>query len=480
MKKNYMKTLFIALLFLGIRTANSQCSANFIYTIGGSGNVTFTSTSVGTTSNTIYNWTFGDGNYATNFNNIFANNVYSSNGTFVVNLFIYDTISVSTCSAGISQTINISNAACGGTASFSGYPGSGGVYNYYSTSTGIAPNSTYFWNFGDGNTLNSGTTGNSAHTYTASGNYSVTMVVTDPLSICSYTTVQTISVTVASCSLTASYTYTNGAAGYVYFVSTSTITSGTTNYYWNFGDGFYGSGVATNHTYASNGIYNVQLQIYDSISFACSSNLTQTITISNVPCVAVSSFSVTKDSSVAFTWKAWPAYSPNILAASWNWGDGNTSLGLYPSHTYSAAGMYSICLSVTVSCTTGTLSSTTCVNSNIYKMIAGTGSASMVYINVINASAAGIKEVKSSALITNLYPNPNNGNFTIDISNIDAALKDLELNLYNVIGEKVFNSHLNPLNGKVSSDLNLETLPNGTYFVKIQGMSKTNKVVIMR
>ena len=112
-------------------------------------------------------------------------------------------------------------------------------------------------------------------------------------------------------------------------------------------------------------------------------------------------------------------------------------------------------------------------------MIGGYEAASMVYINVIN-TATGISETKNTTLITNLYPNPNNGNFTIDVSNIDISLKDLALNLFNVIGEKVYTSHLTPINGKVRSDLSLETLPNGTYFVKVPGQNKAQKIIIMR
>ncbi len=477
MKKIYIKTILAALLFLGFKTTNAQCVANCTFAIGTGGAVTFTSTSTGTSSNTVYYWTFGDGNTSSTINNIFANNTYTANGTYNGYLFIYDTASVSTCSAGIAFSLTITNAACSGSASFANTAGPSGLENFNSTSTGIAPNSTYFWNFGDGNTANTGTSWGASHTYTAGGSYTVTMVVTDPLSICSYTAVQTISVTIVPCSLVANYTFTNSAAGLVNFTSTSTGTTANTIYSWDFGDFTYGSGATVSHTYASNGNYNVNLNIMDSIVFTCSDTITKLVPVTNVPCLANSTFSVTKDSSIAYTWKAFPAYSPNILAANWNWGDGNNSTGLYPSHTYSAAGFYSICLSVTVSCTSGPISSTTCVNTNIWRINANDQTAAMISINVINPTASGISTSKKETTSFNLYPNPNNGEVNLQINN--SPLKDVDVAIYNMIGENVYKSNITLSNGSVKTNLNLNELNNGTYFIRISGQA-TKKLIVLR
>ncbi|MBK7667503.1 MAG: PKD domain-containing protein [Sphingobacteriaceae bacterium] len=238
MKKIYIATLFTVLSLLTFKNTNAQCVANYSLTIGTGGNVTFTSTSVGTSSNTMYYWAFGDGGTFTAFNNIFASHTYTANGSYSAYLFIYDTLATSTCSAGIAFTVPITGLACGGSASFSSTTLSSGLVNFNSTSTGVAPNSTYSWNFGDGNTTNTGLTTNAAHTYTAGGTYTITMIITDPLAICSYTTSQTVSVTIIPCNLVASFTSTNGAAGLVNFTSTSTGTTSNTNFFWDFGDGF--------------------------------------------------------------------------------------------------------------------------------------------------------------------------------------------------------------------------------------------------
>jgi PKD repeat protein len=476
MKKIYFKTLMLALLVLGIKTGNAQCNANFGMTINSGGNVTFTSTSTGTSPNTIYYWAFGDGNTYSVMNNIFASNTYSVNGTYTVDLFIYDTLASSTCSAGIQYTLAITSATCGGNASFSSTLYPGGLENYNSTSTGVSSSSTYFWDFGDGNNMNTGTTNSSSHTYTASNNYSVTLIITDPLTSCSYTTIQTVSVTVASCSLVANYTYTLGAAGLVNFSSTSTGTSVNTNYYWDFGDGYYGyTGPTISHTYSANAVYSPTLSIMDSTAlFYCYDNIVKSFSVSNVPCVANSNFTISKDSTVNFTWNAFPAYSPNIIAANWSWGDATSTMGLYPSHTYSAAGVYNICLSVTISCASGPVTSSTCVNSNIYKVNAN---ASMITVNVVNATTGIINQVKESVFY-NIYPNPNNGNLSLELGN--SPLKEVEIAVYNMVGGNVYRSTIMPTNGSVKTNLDLNGLANGTYFIRLSGQNETKKLIILK
>jgi PKD repeat protein len=477
MKKIYFKLLMIAVLALGINSMNAQCTANFSMTINSGGNVTFTSTSTGTSSNTIYYWSFGDGNNYNAVNNIFASNTYSANGTYSVYLFIYDTLAMSTCSAGIQYTLAITSATCGGNASFGQTFGPGGLTNYQSTSTGVSASSTYYWDFGDGNTNNSGTNNFVSHTYTASAVYPVTLIISDPLTSCTYSTVQNVSVTVASCSLAANFTYTLGANGLVNFASTSTGTTSNTSYYWDFGDGYYGyTGPTISHTYSTNAAYTVTLSLVDSTaSFYCYDNIALTFSVSSVPCVANSNFTIAKDSSMLYTWKAFPTYSSNIVAANWSWGDATSTNGLYPSHTYSAAGVYNICLTVTVNCLSGPLTSSTCVSSNIYRL---TGSAaSMITINVINSSV-GIQSATKDQASYSIYPNPNNGSVNLKITN--SALKEIDVAVYNVMGEKVYSSVFTPVNGSVTSNIDLNYLPNGTYFVKLGEQGETKKLVILR
>ncbi len=69
----------------------------------------------------------------------------------------------------------------------------------------------------------------------------------------------------------------------------------------------------------------------------------------------------------------------------------------------------------------------------------------------------GIDEFENSDKI-NIYPNPSNGNITIESSSIN--LRDLRIEIYNEIGILVLNKELN------SNNLRLD-LPNGMYFIKL-------------
>lgn len=85
----------------------------------------------------------------------------------------------------------------------------------------------------------------------------------------------------------------------------------------------------------------------------------------------------------------------------------------------------------------------------------------------------GIKENSSTYSNLKLYPNPNNGSFTIDIKTKS------QIAITNTLGEVVFNQFLEP--GK--QILNIQNKTNGIYFVTVtdsNGLSATKKVVLNR
>lgn len=64
--QNPFSVFILSCLFLFGLTNRSgaQCSANFTYNIGANGQVNFMSTSTGTSTSTIYYWTFGPGTFS--------------------------------------------------------------------------------------------------------------------------------------------------------------------------------------------------------------------------------------------------------------------------------------------------------------------------------------------------------------------------------------------------------------------------------
>lgn len=147
------------------------------------------------------------------------------------------------------------------------------------------------------------------------------------------------------------------------------------------------------------------------------------------------------------TWGIVAHYSPEVTGATWNWGDGSTSTGSYPSHTYSTAGWYHICVTAYTACGD---SAVNCIYDSLYRT-----SASMISINVMS-SATGIDNVGDQNQIST-YPNPSNGLITLE-----SNVKTFGIEVSDVNGMKILHSA-----GDATS-IDLRGIPDGIYFLRIQ------------
>jgi PKD repeat protein len=470
--KNSIKFLFIACtMLLTAISAKGQCTANFNFTVS-NGNVSFFNTSTGTFSTTTYNWNFGDGTtlYIPMNNTGNTAHTYSSNGVYSVTLVVNDTIS-SSCNSSVTLTLAITSATCLGNASFIYNIKPNGVVDFFNMSSGSGL--TYTWGFGDSNTS---TTASPTHTYLTSGLYNVTLTATSFSGVCTFSTVQSIYVNVAPCNLAASFTYavTNNT---VNFTNTSAGTNTSTSYYWYFGDG--GSSTSQNptHVYAGNGTYYVSLMLTDNQGFICQDSTGLVVNITNGPCLSNANFSLSKDSLTPLTWNIFPSFTGTVTGILWNWGDGSTSTSMYPSHTFSAAGTYSICVTITNTCPTGTATSSYCANSSIYKM---NGGNSMIEVRVIDpANPLEITEKLNDAVLVDIYPNPNNGEASVYLNRTEKS-GDIRITVYDVTGKSIANFELNEPGSANKIDLN--NLPDGTYHFQISNgdLLINKKVIIIR
>ena len=168
------------------------------------------------------------------------------------------------------------------------------------------------------------------------------------------------------------------------------------------------------------------------------------------------------------TWDAYAFYSSNVDSARWYWGDSTSTAGLYPSHTYSVAGWYNICVTVT---DTAGCTATYCQNDSLYRLANNNPLSSMVYIN-IKQGVAGISQISglNNANIS-IYPNPNNGSFVVEPSN--ATKKTMQV--YDVNGKLVLSQ---TINGKTNIDAS--TLNEGVYTISlINNEGVVNKKLII-
>ncbi|MCD6068561.1 MAG: C-terminal target protein [Bacteroidetes bacterium] len=102
-----------------------------------------------------------------------------------------------------------------------------------------------------------------------------------------------------------------------------------------------------------------------------------------------------------------------------------------------------------------------------------------LYLDDINiAKVIGIKENNTNGPLVNVYPNPTNGTLHVNISNVNG-INSSEINLYNVIGEKVMPT-LTVKGSNVSQVLDLSSLSNGVYQLETRsaGHSSFKKVIV--
>ena len=130
---------------------------------------------------------------------------------------------------------------------------------------------------------------------------------------------------------------------------------GATAWSWDFGDGNTSMDENPNHTYASEGIYNVTLTIQGD---SCTSTYTMPISVDNgniggSDCHAFffTSMASSNPLEVAFLNLSTASGMNGITSWSWDFGDGNTSTDPNPTHTYADEGTYTATLTITADST---------------------------------------------------------------------------------------------------------------------------------
>lgn len=124
-----------------------------------------------------------------------------------------------------------------------------------------------------------------------------------------------------------------------------------TNYTWDFGDGTgQVNGSTPTHVYSSAGSYTVTLTVTDSNGQTDSASNTEAVTATDQPPTASfiwGALNTSNPTNMSFDASASNDVDGQITSYSWNFGDGTSSTGVLPTHSYATAGTYPVTLTVT-------------------------------------------------------------------------------------------------------------------------------------
>ena len=178
-----------------------------------------------------------------------------------------------------------------------------------------------------------------------------------------------------------------------------------TSWFWDFGDGNTSTQQNPTHLYVATGTYTVELIVCNSIG--CDTSQTTVVAAFTFDYDVVTTGTLATGNSIDFT-----VAGNDIVATTWNFGDGSTFPGMNVSHTYSDSGTYIVAASV--------ITSEPC--------------SFIVYDTLTIAEGAdGIENNESYSL--HVFPNPSQGKVSLNLEGINGITN---IEIYNSQGQKIY------------------------------------------
>ena len=399
-----------------------------------------------------YMWDFGDGTVS---NQTVVTHTFPT-GTYTVSLTVLDgeLSDISTLSI---NALNVAPTVAVTTSDLEGpYP----LEVTFDASNSTDANGdalTYNWDFGDGSTS---TDAAPSHTF-AEGTWTVTLGVSDG------TTTETTTLTVASLSaapvaVASSSAFEGLAPLEVSFDATaSTDANGETlSYLWAFGDGETSTEPTTTHTYPA-GEYTVTLLVSDGSSSDTETLQVVSINEAPTPTLELSSTLGQAPHEVTFTAENSTDANGDALTFAWDLGDGTTSTDTTLVHTYTAAGDYSVVLTVSDGITSASDS-----------------------VKVFIASGVDTEslELPTTFVLQAAYPNPFNPTTTVTYG-LPAA-SEVHITATDLLGRQIATLVAGDMKaaGYHTVQFNAEGLASGTYLIRMEAgeFVDTKQVVLLK
>lgn len=269
-----------------------------------------------------------------------------------------------------------------------------GVYTFVGANN--SPSTIYGWNFGNGST---GSGQIVSTTYNANTQYTICLYVLDTLTQCTDSSCQIIGSNVPS-PCNANFTYSVNGTN-VTLTNTSSAANAM-SYEWKANGTVFST--AANPVYTNSaGTYNICLKITDNVTNCTDSTCYNVVIGGNNPACQASFYIYPDSNGPAHTYIGVNT-SSNVANMNyvWTWGDGSSSTGQYPSHTYAAAGQYTICLTIS-------LPNTNCVDSFCMNATINKNEA-MYSVNFANPNS--VNDVRKTTV--RLFPNPANNSIQLE------------------------------------------------------------------
>lgn len=312
-------------------TVNENPVASFTVADVCNGNVvTPNNTSTISAGTMSHSWLFGDGSATVTGLN--PSHPYALSNTYTVQL-------ITSTSVGCADTTsNPVNVIRGTVIDFTAPDVCAGAATTFTNQTTNPYNTTinsYSWSFGDGA---SSSQQNTTHTYSTFGTYNAELTL-DYGNNCADSLTKVVTVNenpIASFSVADVCN-----ANVVTPNNTSSISAGTMNHSWNFGDNSADvTGLNPSHPYALSNTYTIRL-ITSSVT-GCADTTSNTVNVIRGTLIDFTVPAICEGSASNFADVTANPYNTTINGYSWNFGDGTSSTQQNTSHIYTAFGNYTV------------------------------------------------------------------------------------------------------------------------------------------